>query len=102
VRQVLDLLHTEYGLPRPHFSVPFPLAYAFAWLMERLDPLVPWEPLVTRSIVHLMEEVAADNAVAARLLGYRPVYAWQGAVRDQMAEMAVRQIQPMPLAMPSD
>lgn len=102
VRQVLDLLRAEYGLPRPHFSVPFHLAYAFAWLMERLDPLVPWEPLVTRSIVHLMEEVASDNARAVRLLGYRPVHPWQGAVRDQMAEMAVRQTHPMRLAVPID
>lgn len=72
VRDAISFLHAEYGLPKPHFSVPFALAYPFAWLMEKLDPFVPWEPLVTRSIIHLMEEVGADSAKAERLLGYRP------------------------------
>jgi hypothetical protein len=70
--------------------------------MERLDLLVPWEPLVTRSIVHLMEDVAAHNARAERLLGYRPTHPWQEVVRDQMAEMAGRQTRPMPMAVPID
>ena len=100
VRQVLTFLHDEYGLPLPHFSVPFAIAYPFAWLMERLDPVVPWEPLVTRSIIHLMEEVGADNAKAERLLGYRPTHGWRDAIRAQMQEMSVRQIRPMSMAMP--
>jgi nucleoside-diphosphate-sugar epimerase len=94
-RQVIDFLHTEFGLPRPHFSVPFPLAYAFAWLMERLDPFVPWPPLVTRSIVHLLEETRVDNQRAAERLGYRPRVAWRDAIRAQMAEMAWREKRPM-------
>ena len=100
VRQVITLLHEEFGLPKPHFGVPFAVAYPFAWLMEKLDPLVPWEPLVTRSIIHLMEEVGADNFKAERLLGYRPEHVWREAVRTQMAEMKVRQTRPMQMARP--
>lgn len=100
VRQVIDLLHDEFGLPRPHFSVPFPLAYAFGWLMERLDLLAPWPPLVTRSIVHLLEETGVDNARAEQILGYRPRIDWREALRAQMTEMAVREQRPMALHRP--
>ena len=100
VRDVITLLSEEFSLPRPHFGVPFAIAYPFAWLMEKLDSIVPWEPLVTRSIIHLMEEVDVDNARAERLLGYRPVHHWREAVRLQMQEMHVRQTQPMSMARP--
>lgn len=100
VREVLDLLHREYGLPRPHFGIPFAVAYPFARLMEALDPLVPWEPLITRSVIHLLEETGADNRRAEQRLGYRPAYPWQEAIRAQMAEMSVRQLSPMPLFRP--
>lgn len=100
VRQVIEFLHDEYGLPKPHFGVPFAIAYPFAWLMEKLDPLVPWEPLVTRSIIHLMEEVAADNGRASSMLGYQPRFHWKDAVRAQMDEMKVRQTRPMKMVRP--
>ncbi len=100
VRQVIEFLHDEYGLPKPHLGVPFAIAYPFAWLMEKLDPLVPWEPLVTRSIIHLMEEAAADNARAGRMLGYKPRYHWKDAVRAQMDEMQARQTRPMKMYRP--
>jgi nucleoside-diphosphate-sugar epimerase len=100
VRQVISLLHDEFGLPKPHFSVPFGIAYRFAWLMEKLDPLLPWAPLVTRSIIHLMEEVGVDNSKAERLLGYRPAHGWREAVRTQMAEMEQRETRPMAMARP--
>ena len=100
VREVISFLHDEYGLPKPHFGVPFSIAYPFAWLMEKLDPIVPWEPLVTRSIVHLLEETGANNTKAERLLGYRPAHSWREAIRVQMREMAVRQKQSMSMARP--
>lgn len=100
VREVIAFLHDEYGLPLPHFSVPFPGAYAFAWLMEQIDPVVPWEPLVTRSIIHLMEETSVNNDKAASMLGYQPVHNWRDSIRVQMQEMKMRQIQPMPMAKP--
>lgn len=100
VHEVVSLLHDEYRLPLPHFDVPFAIAYPFAWLMEILDKVVPWEPLVTRSIIHLLEEVHVDNAKAGRLLGYQPVHSWRGAVRMQMQEMSERQTRPMRMAKP--
>lgn len=100
VREVITMLSNEFHLPRPHFSVPFAIAYPFAWLMEKLDPIMPWEPLVTRSIIHLMEEVNVNNAKSERLLGYHPTYSWQEAVRLQMQEMQSRQTSPMSMARP--
>ena len=90
-REAISFLAEAYGLPRPHFSVPFAIAYPFARSMELLDPLVPWEPLVTRSIIHLLEETGASNARAAKLLGYQPKVHWKDAIRVQMDEMATRQ-----------
>lgn len=102
VREVIQFLHDAFGYPMPHFGVPFFMAYPLARLMELLDPLVPWEPLVTRSIVHLLEEVNADNQRAHQLLGYVAKYPWQEAVREQVAEMSERQSSAMPLAKPVD
>lgn len=99
-RQVIQYLRDEFGYPTPHFSVPFALAYPFAWTMEAIDPLVPWQPLVTRSIIHLLEDVSADNAKAERLLGYRPRHHWKEAIAKQVAEMYVRQKKPMAMAQP--
>lgn len=100
VREVIDFLSHEYHLPAPRFSVPFPVAYGFARLMELIDPLVPWEPLVTRSIIHLLEDTGADNGRAAQMLGYRPRVFWQDAIRLQMQEMNERQHRPMRLYKP--
>jgi len=97
-REVIEFLHREYGLPQPHFSVPFGVAYPFAWLMEKLDAVVPWQPLVTRSIIHLMEEVNVDNTRAEARLGYRPSVGWRDAVQAQMTEMQSRQVRPMAMS----
>ena len=87
VRDVILFLNQQYGYPKPHFSVPFQIAYPFAWLMEKLDAVVPWEPLIVRSIVHLLENTNAGNARASAILGYQPQHHWQDAVRLQLAEM---------------
>jgi nucleoside-diphosphate-sugar epimerase len=99
-REVIKFLHDEFAYPMPHFSVPFSVAYIFAGLMEKIDAIVPWEPLVTRSIIHLLEEVNVDNDRAERLLGYRPEVPWQLAVRAQVDEMRLRQERPMSMASP--
>jgi nucleoside-diphosphate-sugar epimerase len=98
VREVIEFLHEEYRHPKPHFSVPFPIAFAFGWLMEVIDPVTPWEPLVTRSIIHLLREVNADNRRAEEVLGYRPAHDWHEAVRAQVEEMKEKQKSPMRLA----
>lgn len=100
VREVIDYLHTQHDLPRPHFGVPFPIAYAFAGLMELIDPIVPWEPLVTRSIIHLLEETDADNAAAHAALGYRPEEDWRAVLDAQLGEMRQRELRPMKMARP--
>ena len=98
-REVIDFLHQVAACPRPHYSVPFPLAYAFAAVMEWLNPFVPWPPLVTRSIVHLLEETGASNAKAAALLAYQPQHPWREAIREQLREMA-QQTKPMAMQVP--
>lgn len=99
-REVLVFLNQEFGYPLPHFSVPFPVAYAFAWLMEKLDPIVPWEPLVTRSIVHLLEEVNANSERAEKRLGYRARFHWKDAIRRLMTEYQATQMQNMKMFKP--
>lgn len=99
-RQVIDFIHETWGYPRPHFSVPFFIAYLFARVMELLDPLVPWDPLVTRSIVHLLEEVDTDNQKATEQLGYQPQYDWRTALKRQITEMEQTQKRPMKMAKP--
>lgn len=100
VRAVIEYIHNEYDYPKPHFSVPFFVAYPFAWLMEMLDPFVPWEPLVNRAIIHLLEEVAADNSRANKMLGYHPAYNWRDAVSKQIEEMNKYQKSAMSMSRP--
>lgn len=87
VRDVIEYIHGKFGYPKPHFGVPFVLAYPFAWLMEKLDPIVPWEPLISRSVIHLLEEVSVDNERATRIIGYHPNHNWRDAIDKQINEM---------------
>jgi len=100
VKEVIDFIHHEFSYPVPHFSVPFIIAYPFAWLMEKLDPFVPWEPLVTRSIIHLLEDVNVNNQRAIEMLGYQPEHSWQDAVSKQISEMNNLQKSAMRMARP--
>ena len=68
--------------------------------MEKIDPLVPWEPLVTRSIVHLLEETRATNSKARSLLGYAPEVHWKEALHRQIEEMKRNQFSNMKLHRP--
>src|SRR5690606_14993557 len=54
-RELLCLLHGEFGYPLPLFSVSYEVAYRFAWFAEQLSRVTPYEPLITRSIVFLSE-----------------------------------------------
>lgn len=95
VKEVLEFLHEEYHYPKPHFSVPFFIAYPFAWLMEQMAKIFRFDPLVTRSIVLLLEETSANNVKALKLLGYKPKIHWKGSIRNQISEMKIRQKKPM-------
>ena len=86
-REVITYICEKFGYPKPLFSVPFPLAFSFAWLMEKLDRLMPGEPLVTRSIIHLLEETQANNDKARERLGYIPEIHWKQAVSSQIEAM---------------
>ncbi len=100
VRQVIEFLCKQYNLPKPYFGVPFFIAYPFAWLMEKLDSIVPWEPLIVRSIIHLLEETNVNNDKVTRVLGYHPKYNWKDTVRLQMDEMHEHQKSPMKMTKP--
>lgn len=100
VREVIEFIHHYFGYPKPHFGVPFFIAYRFAWLMEKLNPFVPWEPLITRSIVHILEEVTADNSRASKMIGYHPKQDWRDAVSNQIREMENTQKSAMSMSRP--
>ena len=97
-REVFGFLHAAYGYPLPHFGVTFAQAYAFARLMEGVSRLTPWDPFITRSVVLLLEETAASNDLARRLLGYEPQVHWKDAIRAQLAEMQRDRIHGLPMA----
>lgn len=87
MREVIDFLHEEIGVPRPHFGVPLIGAYAFAWLMEKLNPVLPGDPFLTRAIVFLGEDWYAPGDLARKRLGYEPKYDWKTAIRRQLKDM---------------
>lgn len=100
VRDVISFLASEYQLPKPWFSVPFPVAHLFATFMEAVSYFTPWDPFITRSIVYLMRDFHVANVKAGRTLGYSPKIDWKDAVRRQMTEMNRRQVSPMEMAKP--
>ena len=97
-RDVIEFIHQHYRYPQPHFSVPFFIAYPFAWLMEKLDAIVSWEPLVTRSIIHLLEDTHADNQKACKQLGYQAEIHWQEAIKKQIDCLHKKNLPPMKMA----
>jgi len=88
MREVINFVHAETGIPRPHFGVPLWAAYVFGWLMEKLNPLLPGDPFLTRAIVFLGEDRYAPSELARKRLGYEPKFDWQTAVRHQLKDMA--------------
>ncbi len=97
MREVVDFLHAETGAPRPHFGVPLRGAYAFGWLMEKLNPLLPGDPFLTRAIVFLGEDWYAPSDLARERLGYAPKFDWKTAVRRQLKDMQRRGYPTTPL-----
>jgi len=59
---------------------------------------MPSDPLVTRSIVHLLKNTNTDNQKAERLLGYSSQIDWRDAVRSQINEIHKRPFKPMKMA----
>ena len=90
LREIIGFLHDEAGTPRPYFSVPLAGAYAFGWLMEKLNPVLPGDPFLTRAIVLLMEDRHAPSDLARSRLGYVPKVDWKTAMRRQLQDEARR------------
>jgi 2-alkyl-3-oxoalkanoate reductase len=88
MREVLDIVAFEAGLPRPLYSVSYSLGYAFGRLMEILQPLLPGtSPFLTRSIVHLSENWECTLDYAHSKLGFVANKNWRVALREQLAEL---------------
>jgi nucleoside-diphosphate-sugar epimerase len=89
MREVVEYVAHQTGIPQPHFSVPYPAGYAFGWLMERLHPVVPGRsPFLTRSIVRLAEDWVCTSDHARKKLGYVPETDWRLAVREHLRDLA--------------
>ena len=88
LREVVTFVAKEARLPLPHYRVPYSVGYAFAWLMEKLNPLLLGDPFLTRSIVHLCEDWFAPNDRAEQKLGYAPQKDWRVAISEQLAELS--------------
>ncbi|MBU6950868.1 NAD-dependent epimerase/dehydratase family protein [Hahella sp. HN01] len=87
VREVIEYIADRHQIPKPCYSVPFPVAYGVGELMELIDPLMPFDPLVTRSLIHLLEETGADNSRATAVLGYQPQIDWRRSIDEQIEEI---------------
>lgn len=87
-REVIEYIADKTGVPKPLFSVPYPAGYLFAWLMEKLFPVLPGKaPFLTRSIVHLSEEWVCDTEYAKMKLGYQPQKDWKTAMNEALDEL---------------
>lgn len=88
MREVINYINKKTGMPKPLYSVPYPAGYAFAWLMEKLFPIMPGKgPFLTRSIVHLAEDWYCNGEYAIQKLGYQPQKSWQIAMDEALEEL---------------
>ena len=88
MHEVVEFIAEETGFPKPLYSVPYSLGYAFGWLMEKLHPILPGSsPFLTRSIVHLSEDWMCSNDSAQQKLGYVPQKDWRVAAREHLADL---------------
>ncbi len=88
LREVVQFVAAEAGVPKPLYSVPYPAGYAFGWMMESLNPVMPGSsPFLTRSIVHLCENWVCPNDYARQKIGYVPHKDWRTAAREHLADL---------------
>jgi 2-alkyl-3-oxoalkanoate reductase len=75
VREIAETIAREAKLPPPRVSIPYPVAMAASWLVERSFVLArakrapPMTPFVVRM---LTRDVVYDATKAARVLGFAP------------------------------
>ena len=87
IRELFSFIAKETGFSTPHYSVPYPAAYAFGWLMEKLRHVIPGDPFLMRSVVFVCENWVPTMENARLKLGYIPQDEWLSAVRKQIAEI---------------
>ena len=88
MREVIEFIAEETGVPLPVYNVPYSVGYAFGWLMEKLHPILPGSsPFLPRSLVHLSEDWLCSNDYARQKLGYIAQKDWRAAVREHLAEL---------------
>jgi len=88
LREVVTHIAQQAGVPKPLYSVPYPAGYAFGWLMETLEPVLPGSsPFLTRSIVRLCEDWVCPGDYATKKLGYVPQKNWKTAVDEHLADL---------------
>ena len=91
LREVITYIAERANRPKPIYSVPYQAGYAFGWLMETLNPVLPGtSPFLTRSIVHLCEDWLCPNDYAHQKLGYVPKKPWRIAVDEHLAELKTK------------
>jgi len=88
LRELVSYIGERAGVPKPIYSVPYAAGYAFGWLMETLNPILPGSsPFLTRSIVHLCEDWFCPNDYARKKLGYTPAKPWRQAVDEHLEDL---------------
>ena len=90
-KEVVHYIADKTGIPTPLFSVPYPVGYLFAFLMEKLFPIMPGKaPFLTRSVVHLAEEWVCDTRYAQNKLGFAPQKDWRIAMDEALNELKAK------------
>ncbi len=89
LREVVTYIASQAGVPKPIYSVPYAAGYAFGWLMEILNPILPGSsPFLTRSIIHLCEDWLCPNDYAYKKLGYSPRKNWRKAIDEHLEDLS--------------
>lgn len=87
-REVINYIAQKTNMSTPWFSVPYPIGYLFAFMMEKLFPLMPGKsPFLTRSVVHLAEEWVCNTAYAHQKLGYQAQKDWHIAMDEALSAL---------------
>ena len=88
---MIEYIADKTNLPKPLFSVPYPLGYAFAWLMEKLFPIMPGKaPFLTRSVIHLAEQWVCDTEYARKKIGFSAEKDWHIAMDEALTALKAR------------
>lgn len=87
-REVINYISQKTNLATPWFSVPYPIGYLFAFIMEKLFPVMPGKsPFLTRSVVHLAEEWVCNTEYAHNKLGYQAQKDWHIAMDEALNKL---------------